>query len=131
MGDTASRDTRQKRAIRAVFGLAERPLSTDEVLEAARRESSGLGIATVYRSIRALVDDGWLAAVDLPGCGTRFERSGKGHHHHFVCEACERAFELDGCAVADVHVPAGFRVARHDVTVYGTCDGCAALASPT
>jgi len=125
MHDVASRDTRQKRAIRAVFALAERPLTIDEVLEAGRRESAGLGIATVYRAVRALVEDAWLAAVEIPGHGTRFERAGKGHHHHFVCEACERTYELDGCAVAELAVPVGFRAARHEITVYGTCDSCA------
>jgi Fe2+ or Zn2+ uptake regulation protein len=52
------RNTRQKQAIREAFERAGRPLSTEEVHGEATRASRGLGMATVYRSIRSLLDDG-------------------------------------------------------------------------
>lgn len=120
------RDTRQKRAIRDVIEHADRPLSPDEVLDAARRRSRGLGIATVYRSLKALLDEEWIAAVDVPGRPVLYERSGKSHHHHFVCEACERVYELGGDCDMPASLPRGFRARHHDVTVYGSCGSCQA-----
>ncbi len=119
------RNTRQKRAIRQALQGAGRPLSTEEVFEAAQREIDGLGIATVYRSIRSLLDDGWLAPVEVPGKGTLYELAGKGHHHHFSCTSCHRVYELDGCdSGVAVRLPKGFRASRHEVTLYGTCAKC-------
>jgi Fur family ferric uptake transcriptional regulator len=125
IGTYGIRDTKQKRAIRTVFSRVQRPLSPDEVFAEAQRESKGLGIATVYRAVRTLVDEGWLAPVDVPGKGTLYEVAGKEHHHHFNCTACGRVFEIDGCvAELSLELPRGFRAAAHDVTVTGTCAEC-------
>jgi Fur family transcriptional regulator, ferric uptake regulator len=121
------RDTQQRRAIRAAFRTAGRPLSPQEVLEAAQTDVPRLGIATVYRNVKALVDEGWLAPVELPGEPPRYEIAGKEHHHHFMCRHCDRVYELDGCSGnLRAGVPRGFRVEGHEVVVYGLCRACAA-----
>jgi Fur family transcriptional regulator, ferric uptake regulator len=121
------RDTRQRRAIRAVLEAADRPLSPKEVLGASKRRVRTLGLATVYRTLNAMVGDGALVEVELPGESPRYELSGKHHHHHFVCEQCNRAFEVDACPgdMAGL-VPAGFELTRHEVVLYGACADCAA-----
>ena len=119
------RDTRQKRAIRGVFEQAGPPLSIDDVLANAQTKIASLGLATVYRSVRALIDEGFLQVVDLPGRVTLYERANKGHHHHFLCTVCESVYELDGCTTeVKGALPRGFRATGHDVTVYGTCAAC-------
>jgi Fur family transcriptional regulator, ferric uptake regulator len=125
MPSLPARDTRQRRAIREVFERAARPLSTDEVLESAQAAIAGLGIATVYRSIRSLVDDGFLDVVDVPGRVPLYELAGKAHHHHFLCTECERVYELDGCTTeVKGGLPRGFKATGHDVTIYGICQAC-------
>jgi Fur family ferric uptake transcriptional regulator len=121
------RNTRQRGAIRRAFQRADRPLSTQEVLEQARDEVGGIGIATVYRNIRALVDESWLTAVELPGEVPRYEVQGKAHHHHFHCRRCDRVFEVPGCvgSIGEI-VPPGFRLEAHEVVLYGACPDCAA-----
>lgn len=121
-----SRRTKQREALQAVLEGAERPLSIGELLDAASRRVDGLGVATVYRAIRALLDAGRIEAVDIPGEPTRYERSDKGHHHHFQCEKCERVFDVAGC-LENLRklVPPRFRVSDHSVTFYGLCAGCA------
>jgi Fur family ferric uptake transcriptional regulator len=121
---SVERNTRQKQAIRDVFERVQRPLSTDEILTEAKLQIKSLGIATVYRSIRALLEEGWLAAVDVPGRNPLYERSGKAHHHHFLCTGCERVYELEGCSTQIRDLPRGFRASGHDVTIYGTCPAC-------
>jgi len=122
----AERKTPQRDAIRLVLAAADRPLSPQEVLKTARRKSPGLGIATVYRALKSLSDEGFLVPVDLPGEASRFELAGKKHHHHFHCRDCGRAFDLEGC-VPTVHklAPKGFRVEDHEVVLYGLCATCA------
>jgi Fur family transcriptional regulator, ferric uptake regulator len=120
------RDTRQRRAIRDVLLAAGRPLSPHEVLAGAKRKVRGLGIATVYRTLKGLVDQGWLAAVELPGEPPRYELAGKGHHHHFHCRGCGRVYELEGCPEGLKRLaPKGFSLETHEVVLYGRCAACA------
>lgn len=119
------RKTRQKEAIRAAFLEADRPLSPEETLSYAQRQVKGISLATVYRNIGALVEDKWLTAVELPGESTRYEVSGKAHHHHFHCSDCGKVFELEGCSLQmKPKLPRGFRVTGHEFVVYGVCAHC-------
>lgn len=62
---------------------------------------AGLELATVYRNLGTLEADGEVIPVHLPGQSARFEPAGRGHHHHFSCEACGGVSELtSSCPVA-------------------------------
>lgn len=116
--------TRQKAAIRDAIREAERPLSPDEILEAAQRRHATLGKATVYRNIQSLVHEGWLQAVGIPGEPARYEVSGKEHHHHFQCNQCRKLFDLSGCIPIRLRLPRGFRATGHELFLYGLCAQC-------
>lgn len=119
------RSTRQRTAIRTSLSEAKRPLSPQEVLDAARAEVPALGLATVYRNLRAMVEDGEIAAVTLPGDSPRYELPLPGHHHHFQCSSCQRVFDVHECPGDLKHLaPAGFTVESHDITLYGKCIDC-------
>lgn len=116
--------TSQRAAIRDTFIEEDRPLSPEEVLQGASRHHPGLGKATVYRNIQSLVAEGWLQPVELPGDSTRYEVTGKQHHHHFQCQRCKRLYELDGCLPFKPKLPRGFRVTGHEFFLYGLCAEC-------
>lgn len=120
-----TRDTLQRRVIRQVLTEADRPLSPAEILEGARSHVPNIGIATVYRSVKSLVEEHWLVGVDVPGEPQRYEIAGKDHHHHFNCRACGKVYDFDGCPEGlDKLVPAGFKMDDHEVFLYGTCADC-------
>ncbi len=97
-----------------------------EIFEAAKEHAPGLGIATVYRTIKRLLDDGFLAAVELPGEAPRYEMAGKGHHHHFLCSNCNKVFDLNGCPGTFKQIlPRGFSLEGHEVYLFGRCQECA------
>jgi len=119
------RATRQNTAIREAIEAAGRPLSPTEVLDEARRHVAALGLATVYRNLKALVDAGAIQVVTLPGEVARYELAQRGHHHHFRCDACQRVFDVHQCPgdLAGL-APPGFSVSRHEITLYGRCSDC-------
>jgi Fur family ferric uptake transcriptional regulator len=121
-----NRKTKQRDALREVFEQAGRPLSIAELLAGASGKVDGLGVATVYRNVSALLDEGWIQAVEIPGEAARYERSDKTHHHHFQCEKCDRVFDIAGC-LDNLRklAPPKFRIKAHDVTLYGLCASCA------
>jgi Fur family transcriptional regulator, ferric uptake regulator len=121
------RNTVQRRAIHKVFEQTGRPMGPPEIFDAAREHAPGLGIATVYRTIKRLLDDGFLQQVELPGEAPRYELKGKGHHHHFRCSACNKVFDLQGCPKEFKSIlPKGFSLEGHEIFLFGRCEECAA-----
>jgi len=122
------RNTAQRMAIEHVFRRHERPLGVDEVLTYGRKLVASLNQATVYRNLKILIDDGWLKRISHPFVGTLYERTGKGHHHHFHCRNCNRAFYLPGCALKEEEAaPDGFLVEDHEIFLFGICPYCAGV----
>ncbi|MCJ7544682.1 MAG: transcriptional repressor [Phycisphaerae bacterium] len=123
------RRTRQKDAITRTLGRAGKPLLPREILTAARRRCTKLGIATVYRGLRAMLGAGVVTCVRIPGAPPRYELSGTGHHHYFRCRSCRRVFNVQGCPGGfRALVPRGFRLEAHDLVLYGRCAACRDLA---
>ncbi|MDO4725178.1 MAG: transcriptional repressor [Comamonadaceae bacterium] len=121
------RATRQRAAIRAVLQREARPLSPPEVLSAAQQLVPGLGIATVYRNLKAMVEAGELSPVPLPGDRLYYElaHQAEHHHHHFRCQHCEKVFDVHGCNDTFARLlPEGFVLQSHDITLYGLCSAC-------
>ncbi len=126
------RDTRQRRAIRKVIEKAGVPLSPREILDGAQSEVQGIGLATVYRSLKVLAQEGIVEQVEIPGGGTRFELAGKGHHHHFYCRICGKVMEVLGCPGDFAALtPKGCRLDGHELLLFGRCSPCAAKKKNT
>lgn len=111
------------------FEDAGRPLSVAEVYELAQNEVASIGTATVYRAVNAMVEEGGLVAVQIPGEPDRYELAGLAHHHHFHCTGCGKVFDVEGCPGAMKNLcPPGFKLTGHEVMLYGHCDECASAA---
>jgi Fur family transcriptional regulator, ferric uptake regulator len=121
------RNTQQGSAIRQALEKAGRPLSAQEILINSQEKVPGLGIATVYRNLKSLQDDGSVVAVELPGQPPRWELAPAKHHHHFLCNTCDKLFEVNACPADLQHLlPAGYTLEEHDILLRGICNNCAA-----
>lgn len=121
----AERTTRQKDAITRALGKAGKPLLPREILAAARRRCARLGIATVYRALRSMLDKGTVTCVRIPGGPPRYELSDTVHHHYFRCRSCRRVFSIVGCPGGfGALLPRGFRLEGHQLVLYGRCATC-------
>lgn len=121
------RNTKQREALQQVLAEASGPLSAQELVLAASRFIEGVGIATVYRTLRLLEEENAIRPVSLPDGEIRWEASDRGHHHHFQCRACSRVLDFAGCPL-HLHaesIPVGFVVERHEITLVGLCSACA------
>mgnify|MGYP005607894431 FL=1 len=92
---TMQRDTKQRSAIRDVFARCKRPLSPKELLKEASRQIPQLGIATVYRNIKSMVEKKELVAIEIPGEAPRYALPGNESHSLFICNKTGRVFFLD------------------------------------
>ncbi len=125
------RSTRQKRAIESVLAEQKNPLTAPEIQKLAHKDAPGIGLATVYRSLKSLAEDSRVVSVEIPGQAPRYERANKGHHHHFLCRICEGVFELDKCLDGiKTMAPRRFRVEDHEIILYGSCETCLSKKKP-
>jgi Fe2+ or Zn2+ uptake regulation protein len=88
-----------------------------------------IGQTTVYRTIRALQDLGYLKWVHADGGEHRFVAARPGHCHMLVCRLCRKAVACSDCDLSLleklISKETGFVVEGHHLEFYGLCPTCA------
>jgi Fur family transcriptional regulator, peroxide stress response regulator len=123
----------QKRATRqleAVFqALQDDPTHpfADEIYRRVRKKLPRISLATVYRNLQRLVEDGKIRTVLLGERVARYDPE-TSDHDHFVCESCGRVIDLFLERKRQVDLTSlandGYIVTTHKLTVYGVCRVC-------
>ncbi|MCC6951716.1 MAG: transcriptional repressor [Phycisphaerales bacterium] len=127
MARAGERRTRQRENILRVIADAGAPVAPREILTRVQSRLKGLGLATVYRTLKLLAESGVVRLVEIPGDPPRYELADKEHHHHFSCRLCACVYEVPGCCGHfEEHLPAGFRLESHEVILFGICQTCGA-----
>lgn len=112
--------------IRALEGK-RRPV-TAQALHEEIRGRGGPGLATVYRTLRALADAGTAETFAADEGEVAYKLCAVDHHHHLICERCGQVVTIPSCEVGDWASAAGrrggFAVTGHRVDVYGLCASC-------
>ena len=121
--------TRQRRLVWDFFAGADRAATITDAAEALR--PSGVGQATVYRTVTLLNDLGLLARVQDRRGDICYTAPPIGHSHPLVCGVCRRIVRFDGDGdvkelEARLESETGFSIYGHHLEVYGICPGCAA-----
>jgi Fur family ferric uptake transcriptional regulator len=127
------RETRQRAAVRAALEGTGEFLSAQELHARLRTAGDAIGLATVYRTLQGLAEDGDVDVVRTGEGEQVYRRCSRGHHHHLLCRSCGRTVELDAAAVerwaAGIGQQHGFTDVEHVVEIFGTCADCRAISS--
>ena len=120
------RKTKQREALMKVIREADRPLSPVEIHQLALAHYPKLGIRTVYRHIRDLVENYQIAGIDYPGQPMRYEVvDERGSRPHLICRKCQRVFDLPVEEPELVYPKLDdFSIEGHEVVYFGRCREC-------
>lgn len=126
----ARRTTRQRLAVADALAGREDFATAQEIHAQLRVEGDPIGLATVYRSLAALVDEERVDVLRSVDGEARYRLCDSGgHHHHLVCRECRRTVEVEGPAVeawaSSVAQAHGFVDVAHLIELFGTCPDCA------
>jgi len=104
-------------------------VSADELVELVRRESAGIGRATVYRTLQSMVGAGLARKVDFGEGRSRFEPSHRHpRHFHLICGVCHRSSEFLSSDIEslmeEIASARGFDAREAMVQISGTCEEC-------
>jgi Fur family ferric uptake transcriptional regulator len=104
--------------------------SAQDIHRALREQGDGIGTASVYRALETLHGLGLLQRLDMGHGESMFEpvhASGE-HHHHIVCDRCERILPFEDSAleraITQLSRRVEFEVQGHDVVLHGRCPEC-------
>lgn len=111
------------------FLSVDEHLGLEALLERVRRKNPSVSFATVYRTMRLLVEAGLAHAREFGPGGTLYEVAhGRAHHDHLICERCglvvefvDQGIETRQDKVARKH---GFVLHRHRHELFGLCPRC-------
>ena len=121
------RPTPQRVAIIEALEGKARPLTAQDLHERLRSVDRP-GLATVYRTLKALEDRGLAETFDAGEGEQAYRLCEPAHHHHLICERCGQVQTIPSCEVQDwataVARRRGFSVTGHRADVYGLCERC-------
>jgi Fur family ferric uptake transcriptional regulator len=123
------RSTSQRRLVSDIFFRTSGHHSIDDVLAMVRAKDPKVGYATVYRTMKLLVECGLANERHFGETVTRFEISLLDHHHdHLICVDCKRIVEFEDDSIEELQRKLaerqGFSLISHKHELYGMCADC-------
>jgi Fur family ferric uptake transcriptional regulator len=120
-----SRRTEQRKQIVEVLEESPAALTAQEL----HGRLEGVGLATVYRNLQRLADEGVADTLRRENGELAFLLCEGGHHHHLTCRICGRVEQIRDCRVgewaAQVARDHGFSDVEHRAELVGRCSSCA------
>src|SRR3972149_4303176 len=90
--------TPSRRAVLRAVVEAPAHFTVEDVLQRA----PGTGRATVFRTMKLLLDLNVVCRVLMEDGSLHYRLSTRGHHHHLVCRSCGRVEDFSKCDVSSL-----------------------------
>jgi Fe2+ or Zn2+ uptake regulation protein len=101
--------------------------TAQEVYETVRNVRPRIGLATVYRVLHQLTEQGYIKEIGPSEEGCRYD----GHvsrHDHAVCTMCGALLDVEVTVPAEALQAAaratGMALSSHEIRLYGLCSSC-------
>ena len=128
------RMTKQRQAVLDELTRVTDFRSAQQIFEDLHSQGQRVGLATVYRSLQGLAEDGRVDTLRSSDGESLYRTCASNHHHHhLVCRECGFTEEIEQSqieswvtSVAQAH---GFAGVEHSLELFGTCSSCQAEAA--
>jgi len=119
------RDTKQRAAILGALRDSQHPLTPKELRQKASQSAPGLGIATVYRNIRLLLENDEIESIDIPGHGACYMLPNGKRRAVVVCRKTKRIrlADAESIKIDEGRLPQGFEPEEFSIFIYGKFNG--------
>ncbi|NEQ77361.1 MAG: transcriptional repressor [Okeania sp. SIO2D1] len=122
-----SNRTRSQERILKLLKIQKRSLSAQDIYSALRECDQPLGLATVYRSLDALKQEGVVIVRTLAN-GESVYSSLQQAQHHLTCVKCGTSIPINECPVHNLENQLQkshkFKIFYHTLEFFGLCDRC-------
>ena len=103
-------------------------MSIEELYEAIKKKFPSISLATVYKNINAMMEQGFIQEVKVPGQKSKYELT-KAPHSHVVCESCGKVEDIDLDLEKVTHRAANmshYEIKEKALVLTGICPACKA-----
>lgn len=122
------RVTPQREMIIEIIAHSGRHMTVDEVTEELHTRTQSVNVATVYRTLDLLVEEGLASRADLGEGRVVYATAQHGPHVHLVCRQCGRVIDADVALFESlfqrIRAGYGFVCSPHHFAIYGLCADC-------
>ena len=120
--------TPQRKLILEIFLGQDGHIHIEDLHIIIKAQDPTIGIATLYRTMKLLVDSG-LADIHTFNEKTTYERLFQVRHHdHLICKICGRTIEFEHPLIEKYQLEIcqhhGFTLKSHRMDLYGICKDC-------
>lgn len=108
--------------------------SAEDLYQVLRRDKTPVSKATVYRTLKLLVDANFLDELEIGAREAKFYEPihDREHHDHMICLKCSSIIEFTDLKIEELQDAAAqkkrFRVLSHSLKLFGLCERCDADA---
>lgn len=125
--DAGLKSTRQRDTIVECFFRLDKHITADELLDVVREEQPRIGYATVYRTLKLLVEQDMALPKDFGDGQTRYDpiHDQDPQHDHLICVDCRKILEFTDEVVNErllnLAVDMDYEVRRKRIELYAEC----------
>ena len=122
--DRGYRSTNSRRSIVHILEEKGSGFTAEEI----GRELPSVGRATIFRTLKLLLEMGVICRLNLPDGAPKYSLSRVEHHHHTVCVVCGNVGEFRAATIERLvrtlsnEIPGD--IVGHRIELYITCDLC-------
>ena len=122
------RNTFQRQMVLGALQSMHIHATAEEVYEQVAREYQNISLATVYRNLNSLAQEGIIQKIPVPDSADRFDFQAH-KHYHLLCKSCGRFEDAPVGYIEELQVRAaresGYQIDSYDIVFTGICPGCA------
>lgn len=125
--DAGLKSTRQRDVIVELFFTLDKHITADELLEEVREIQPRIGYATVYRTLKLLVEQDLALPKDFGDGQTRYDPifDQDPSHDHIICVNCRKIVEFSDEVIdkriQEIADEIGFTLRRKKLELYAEC----------
>jgi Fur family ferric uptake transcriptional regulator len=122
------RITPQREMIIQTIAHTSDHMTAEEIFAEVHTRTQALNLATVYRTLDMLVDEGLATRIDLGEGQISYATVKHGPHIHLVCRGCGQITDADPQLLASVadqlRVEHNFDPDLNHISIFGLCSQC-------
>lgn len=124
--------TNQRQVIFDEFMKYDSHIDINGLYSITKQIDPNIGLATIYRTIKLLIDAGIVREVQFGDGRSCYETiMGKKHHDHLICEVCGKNIEFNEPEIEDIQEKIAakykFKLTTHSMNLFGVCEKCRSL----
>ena len=100
----------------------------EQIHKAILREFPTTSLATVYKTIHLLEEEGQVLELEFSDMGNRYDGNKPYPHPHVICKKCGTIVDSEAMELQEVTrriaAETGYRITSHRLDFYGLCPRC-------